>query len=357
VADRQNNKTMSSATATLEAPVTEKGALSKTQKLAALLVMLGHDSAAAILKQFPPREVEAISREMIRFNLISRELQEDILEEFSEVAVSASTCVSAGIDYTRATLEKAMGSFKASDMMGRVVPNRAPAGAMQTIADMDTRHIFNLVRDEQTQTIAFVISYLPADKAAQLLAMLREDQRDKVIERLASLAPTPVEVAEKVVEVFNAKLGVKQTRALTQTGGVTPAADILNTMDKNVSRALLEVIEGRNAELCQAIRKKMFTFEDLLRLSATHVQRILRETDMRDLTLALKKASDPLKKLMLSNISRRAAETVNEEMQMLGSVKLKDVEAAQFRIIDAVRKLEAEGEIDLGDSESDSEMV
>lgn len=341
-----------------EASAAESVALNKTQKLAVLLVMLGPESAALVLKQFPPREVEAISREMINFNLISRQLQDEVLAEFSEVAISASTCIAAGIDVTRNTLERALGTFKASDVMGRVIPNRAPAGAMQTIADMDPRHIFNLVRDEQIQTVAFVLSYLSPEKGAQVLAMLPENQRDQVIERLASLAPTPVEVAEKVVEVFNAKLGIKQTRALTQTGGVTPAADILNAMDKTISRTLLETIEARNAELCQAIRKKMFTFEDLLRLNPTHVQRILRETDMRDLTLALKKASEPLKKLMLGNISRRAAETVNEEMQMLGSVKLKDVEAAQFRIIDLVRKLEAEGEIDLGESGGEeNEMV
>jgi flagellar motor switch protein FliG len=347
-----------SATAEFEVPGTENAALNKTQKLAALLVILGPESAAALLKQFQPREVEAISREMIRFNLISHDQQQEILEEFSEVAVAASTSVSAGVDFTRTALERAIGSFKASDVMGRVVPNRAPAGVMQTIADMDPRHILNLVRDEQTQTIAFVLSYLSPEKGAQLLNMLREDQRDQVIERLASLAPTPVEVAEKVVEVFNAKMGVKQTRALTQSGGVTPAADILNAMDKNVSRALLETIEARNAELCQAIRKKMFTFEDLLRLNSSHIQRILRETDMRDLTLALKKTSEPLKKLMLSNISRRAAETVNEEMSMLGSVKLRDVEAAQFRIIDLVRKLEAEGEIELAEAGGgDNEMV
>ena len=339
-----------------EAPA-ENGALNKTQKLAALLVILGTESAAAILKQFQPKEVEAISREMVRFNLISRDLQGQILEEFSEVAVSASTCISAGIDYTRLALEKALGTFKASDMIGRLIPNRAPGGAMQSIAEMDPRHIFNLVRDEQIQTIAFVLSYLSPEKAAQLLNLLREDQRDQVIERLASLAPSPIEVAEKVVEVFNAKLGVKQTRALTQSGGITPAADILNAMDKTVSRTMLDLIEGRNAELCQAIRKKMFTFEDLLRLQPAHIQRILRETDMKDLTYALKKASEPLKKLMLSNISRRAAETVNEEMAALGAVKLKEVEAAQFRIIDAVRKLEAEGEIELGEGGAEGEMV
>jgi len=339
-------------------PAAEAGQLSKVQKLATLLVMLGADSAAAILKEFPPREIETISREMARFNLISRDQQEEILREFSEVAVTASTSLSAGVDLTRVTLEKALGTFKASDMMGRILPSRAPLGAMQNIAEMDPRHIFNLIRDEQAQTIAFVISYLAPEKAAQILSLLKPEQRDLIIERLATLAPTPVEVAERVVAVLNAKLGVKQTRALTQTGGVTPAADILNAMDKTVSRELLTGLEGRNAELFQAIRKKMFTFEDLLALTPTAIQRILRETDMRDLSLALKKASEPLKAKLLGNISKRAAETVQEEMAFLANVKLRDVEAAQFRIIDAVRKLEADGEIEIESNRSgENEMV
>jgi flagellar motor switch protein FliG len=231
---------------------------------------------------------------------------------------------------------------------------------MQVIADMDPRHIFNLLRDEQVQAITFVVSHLSAEKAAQVLNLLRADQRDQVIERLAILAPTPIEVGEKVVDVLNAKLGVKQTRALTQTGGITSVADLLNAMDKTVSRGLLTGIEERNPELFQAIRKKMFTFEDLLLLEPAYIQRIMREIDTRDLTIALKKVSEPLKKLLLSNISRRAAESVQEEMAQLGHVKPRDVEAAQFRIIDSVRKLEAEGEIELDVSnpaESEYEMV
>jgi flagellar motor switch protein FliG len=347
--------------ATLEAPpeaAPESAALNKTQKLAALLVMLGSESASVILKQFQPREIEAISREMARFNLITRDQQQDILREFSDVAVAASTSVSAGVEVTRTTLERAFGSFKAGDMMGRVVSTRAPLGAMQVIADMDPRHIFNLVRDEQAQAITFIVSHLPPEKAAQVLGLLRPEQREQVVERLATLAPTPVEVAEKVVDVLNAKLGVKQTRALSQTGGITSVADLLNAMDKTVSRELLTNIEGRNPDLSMAIRKKMFTFEDLLLLGGQAIQRIMREIEMRDLTLALKKASEPLKKLMLSNISRRAAESVQEELAFLGHVKLRDVEAAQFRIIDAVRKLEAEGEIELDESRAmENELV
>lgn len=343
--------------ATLEMPTENatENALTKIQKLAALLVMLGSESASVILRQFQPREIEAISREMARFNLITRDQQFEILQEFSDVAVAASTSISAGVDVTRNTLEKALGSFKASDVLGRVVSTRAPLGAMQAIADMDPRHIFNLIRDEQTQAITFVISHLSPEKGAQVLNLLRADQRRDVIERLANLAPTPVEVAEKVVDVLNAKLGIKQTRALSQTGGFTAAADVLNAMDKNVSRELLTSIEEKNPELSQAIRKKMFTFEDLQLLDASAIQRIMREVDSRDLTLALKKASEPLKRLLLSNISRRAAESVQEEMAFLGHVKARDVEAAQFRIIDAVRKLEADGEIELNENRSETE--
>jgi flagellar motor switch protein FliG len=335
----------------------ETNALTKPQMLAALLVMLGPESGGAILRQMQPREIENVSREMSRFSLISRELQQRILEEFSGVALSASTSISAGLDVTRHTLEKALGTFKASDVLGRVSTTRAPLGSMQVIADMDARSIFNLVRDESVQAITFIVSHLTPEKAAQVLNLLRPEQRDLVIERLAILAPTPVEVAEKVVEVLNTKLGVKQTRALTQMGGITTVADLLNAMDKTVSRELLTNLESRNAELASSIRKKMFTFEDLLLLPGSAIQRIMREIDMRDLTLSLKKSSEALKKLLLGNISRRAAETVQEELSYMSGVKQRDIEAAQFRIIDAVRKLEAEGEIDLDESRvSENEM-
>src|ERR1700761_1327329 len=175
---------MAATIETSEAVGLEPTPLTKTQKLAALLVMLGPDSASVILKQFQPKEVESISREMARFNLITRDQQKDILGEFSDVAIAASTSVSAGVDAARNTLEKAFGSFKASDVLSRVTSTRAPVGAMQAIADMDPRHIFNLLRDEHVQAITFVISHLSAEKAAQVLNLLRPEQRDLVIERL-----------------------------------------------------------------------------------------------------------------------------------------------------------------------------
>src|SRR5580693_4136836 len=140
----------------IEEAAPDSAGLNKVQMLAALLVMLGSESASVILRQFQPREIESISREMARFTLITRDQQQQILAEFSDVALAASTSISAGADITRNTLEKALGSFKASDVMGRVTNTRAPLGSMQVIAEMDPRHIFNLVREEQVQAVTFV---------------------------------------------------------------------------------------------------------------------------------------------------------------------------------------------------------
>jgi flagellar motor switch protein FliG len=179
-----------------------------------------------------------------------------------------------------------------------------------------------------------------------------------VIEKLATLAPTAVEVVERVVGVITRKLGTtSQTRAISQTGGIKAAAELMNAMDKNLSKTLLLSLEERNPELGQAIRQKMFTFEDLRTLDSNAIQKVLREVDMRDLAVSLKTASDELKTALLGAISKRAAETVSEEMSFLGAVKLKDIEGAQMRIIEVVRRLEAEGEIEVGDGKETNDAV
>jgi flagellar motor switch protein FliG len=321
----------------------------KVQKLAALLITLGQDSASQLMKHLDEHELEAVISEMTKMPLLSQELQEEILNEFNDVAVQASTSIRGGIEFTQTTLEKAVGLFKASNIISRVAPQRPSVAAIQQIVDLEARQIFNLIKTEQPQTIALITSYLPPDKASQLLLMLRQDQRGEVIERLATLSATPIEVVEKIVEVINRRLGGKHTRALNQTGGVKSAADLLNALDKNLSKSFLITLEERNPELSQAIRQKMFTFEDLSNLDPTAVQRILREVDIRDLAVALKTASDKLKNLILGSLSKRAAETVAEEISLMGPLKLRDIEAAQLRIIETVRRLESEGEIELGD--------
>ncbi|MCZ7637282.1 MAG: flagellar motor switch protein FliG [Verrucomicrobia bacterium] len=321
--------------------------LTKVQKLAALLVMLGPDSAAAILKSFGPAEVETITGEMARLPMISQTLQQHLLAEFSDVALQASTSLAGGLNFARTTLEKALGVLRATEIINRVAPSRGSVAAIQGLADMEPRQIYNLLRHEQPQTVALFLSFVPQTRPPPS-SPSSPDARERVLERLATLSPTPVEVVEKVVAVLNTRLGVRQTRALNQTGGIKTAADILNAMEKSSGKSLLLSIEEHNPELCQAIRQKMFTFEDLAGLEPQTLQRILREVDMRDLAMALKTASDKVKTALLACISKRAAETVQEEITYMGPLRLRDIENAQLRVIDAVRKLEADGDIELG---------
>ena len=338
-------------------PVNDISKLTKVQKFAIFLIMLGPDSAAQILKNLDEHELEVITAEMARQSLVSQELQVAILREFSDVALHASTSVRGGTDFTHQTLEKAVGTFKATNVMSRLSPTRAPVGALEKLVDLDPRQIFNLLKQEQPQTVALIVSYLPTEKASELLAMMKEEQRDQVVERLATLSPTPVEVVEKMVEVLVSKLSAKPTRALNQTGGLKSAADVLNALDKNSSKSILNAIEERNPDLGASIRKKMFTFEDLSHIDLAGLQKIMREVDIRDLAVALKTASEQLKSILLGAISKRASETVQEEMSFLGAIKLKEIEAAQMRIIDVVRRLETEGEIELETGKENSESV
>ncbi len=321
--------------------------MTKVQKLAALLVILGPENASLVMKNFDQHELDSISTEMSKMTTISRELQQAVLREFTGVVVEATTSVRGGIEFTQGALQKAIGAARAAEIINRISPRGAPIAAIKKIINLDARQLFNLLKTEQPQTIALILSYIEPDKGSKILAFLRDDQRAQVIERLATLAPAPIEVVARIVETLTSKLDADSALAVNQTGGLKFSASLLNALDKEASKTLLTAIEEKNPELGQAIRNKMFTFEDLVRLEQTAIQKILREVDMRDLAVGLKTASEKLKTLLLSCISRRAAETVKEEISMMGSIKLKEIEAAQLRVIEIVRRLETEGEIEL----------
>jgi flagellar motor switch protein FliG len=331
--------------------------MTKVQKLAGLLIIVGPEAAAQVMKNLEEHELEGVASEMAKYTMITQEMQQALLKEFTDVAVEASASILGGVGYTQSALERSIGLFRATNIIGRVSPSRTPVAAMQQIVDMEPRQIYNLLKHEQPQTVALVMSYLGSEKSGQLLVLLRPEMREQVIERLATIAATPIEVVEKVVDVLNARVGTKRTRALNQTGGLKMAAALLNSLDKNISKTLLIALEERNAELGAGIRQKMFTFEDLTLLDSASLQKILREIDMRDLAVSLKSASEKLKTTLLACISKRAAETVNEEMSFMGPLKLKDIEAAQQRIIEVVRRLESEGEIELDGGSKSNEAA
>jgi flagellar motor switch protein FliG len=321
--------------------------MTKVQKLAALLIILGQESASQLLKNLDEDELEEVSLEMARLTFVSQELQQEILEEFADVAVAASTAVLGGPSFTKSALERSVGPSRASDIIRRVAPGAVPVTAMQPLLDMDCQDLINLLKAEPPQTIALIISYLPAERISRLLALLPAKARQNVVERLATMGAAPVEVVERIAHVLNQKTGAKPVRALNRTGGVTTAAAVLNSLDKDLSRSVLVDLERRNPKLGQEIRRKMFTFEDLVLLGPSALQKIMREVDLRDLALALKTATSKLKTLVFSALPRRAVEAVNQEISMLGPLQKREVEAAQGRIVHAVRQLEGGGEIDL----------
>lgn len=322
--------------------------LSASQKLAAFLVIMGEDAAADIMKNFDDNERELVCAEMANLPLLDSTQQGHVLQEFTEMAVEARSGISGSVDFTRSVLEKSVGLFKAAEIIGRVGTARTSVASMQHIIDLDPTSITNLLKEEDAQTIALVLSYLSAAKGSEVLMGLPERQREIVVEKLATLESTPIEVVETLGEVLSSKVGERVSRALNQTGGEKSAAAVLNAMGKDERKKLLDNIDERQPDLVRSIRMKMFTFDDLQTLDVKTMQKIMREVDAGQLAIALKAATTSLRDAMLGALSKRAAENVYEEIEGLpDNLSMRAIESSQNSIIDVVRQLETEGEISL----------
>ena len=321
---------------------------SRPQKLAIFLIIIGPEAAAEVLRHFDDAEIETICREMSTIPVVPAEVQRLTMEEFSPLVARSVGSALGGLGYAQRTLEIAKGDYKASTIVGRLGPVVGTSvDVIKDIAEMEGRQIFNLVKHEQPQTISFLLSYLDSAKSAEVFALLGPDLREEVIERLGTIESTSLELVSKIARSLGKHYDTKVRPAFHRSGGVRSVADLLNQLDKEMSKNLLARLEERNATLSSAIRKKLFSFEDLLRLQPADLQRVLREVDSSNLAIAMKSASETLRDRIYSSISKRAAESRKEELELLGPVRLKDVEAAQDTIIQVVRRLEEEGQITL----------
>jgi flagellar motor switch protein FliG len=324
------------------------GKLSRQQKLAIFLIIIGPEAAADVLRQFDDAEIELICREMSTFTVVPTEVQRLSLEEFAGLIGKSVGSALGGLAYAQRTLEIAKGDYKASTIVGRIGPVVGTSvEVIKDISEMEGRQIFNLVKHEQPQTISFLLSYLDSNKAAEVFALLGPDLREEVVERLGTIESTSLDLVSKIARSLGKHYDSKVRPAFHRSGGVRSVADLLNQLDKEMSKNLLARLEERNPTLSAAIRKKLFSFEDLLRLQPADLQRVLREVDSANLAVSMKSASEGLRDRIYGSISKRAAESLKEELEMLGPVRLKDVEAAQDAIIQVVRRLEEEGQITL----------
>lgn len=329
-------------------------AVPKVRRLAMFLILIGPETASELLRSFDETEVESLSREMVSIDLIDESTQKKVIEEFSSLLVSGVSSIRGGYQVTLETLEAARGPYAARNLVGKMEPTMDSKEVIAELSEMESHQIANLISGEQAQTIAFLLGSMDLSKAAETLELLPNETRSEVILRMGMLEPTPSSILNKVVKNLSRHLEGSAQKTMVNFGGVNRVASLLNKLDKTLSKGLLAELEESNASLGAKVRHKMFSFNDLLNVPPDVMQRILREVDSSTLLLAMRPAPEALKDKIFNSLSKRAAEGLREEYEIMGAVRLKEVEAAQESVIEIVRRLEEDGEVNLGEGGNDA---
>ncbi|GAB6189216.1 flagellar motor switch protein FliG [Marinitoga arctica] len=323
----------------------EKDTISSGLRKAAILVVLvGPERASKLLKELTEEEVEMLTLEVANLGKISDEEKNKILNEFFELMKVKEFIKEGGVDYAKKLLEEAFGPEQAIKIIENLVTN-LQVKPFDFLKRIDITQITNVLQNEHPQTVALVLCYLPPAAAAQVIAGLPEDLQVDVIKRISIMDRATPDVVKEVESRMKDRLSSFAAQPFSQVGGIETTAEIMNNIDRTVSKNIFDRLSESDPKLSEEIRKKMFVFEDILKLDDRTIQRILREVDTRDLTLSLKGASEELKNKILSNMSQRASQMIQEELEFMGPVRLKDVDEAQQRIVAIIRKLEESGEI------------
>jgi flagellar motor switch protein FliG len=318
------------------------------RKVATLMVMIGDEASSAILKQLEESEVEEIGSEIARLKTLTSEEAEGVLEEFYQMAVAHNYVVKGGVDYARKVLNSAFGPEQAKRMLDRMMKTlHNETLSFDALQKTDPSQLAKFIHSEHPQTIALVLSHLNPSQAAGLLFSLPSELRGDVALRMASLDQISPEIISKIAAVIGSKLKSLGELSRESYGGVDAVAEMFNRLDSSTSKDILESIEQVNPQVVETIRHLMFVFEDLLLLDINSIKELLAKVDRKILTVALKGTSEQMKNHMLKAMSQRGADMLREDMDALGPIKIKEVEAAQQQIIAVVRQLEAEGVISL----------
>jgi len=322
--------------------------MSGTRKAATLLVSLGEETSALVLRHMDDDEIQMISREVARVASVSGELAEIVLEEFYQLSVAHDYMIRGGLDYARKVLHTAFGPVEGKRKLDRLL--KALGGetmSFDMLQKADPQQLAKFIHSEHPQTIALILSHLNAVQAAGLLSSLPADIRSDVSVRMANLDQISPEIMTKIATIITMKIRELGEVNREQTGGVKAVAEMFNRLDSTSSKEILEGMEQADPKLVETIRHLMFVFEDLLLLDENGIKEVLSRVDRKVLTVALKGTSEKLRDNFLKAMSARGAEMLKEDMEAMGPVKIKEVEAAQQQIIAVVRQLEAEGVLSL----------
>lgn len=321
--------------------------LSPKQKAAILLMSLDVDTAAKVFKQLSLEEVEQIALEITNLQDLPTQIVDQVLEEFYQVMTAQSFMLEGGLEYAQMLLEKSYGYDRAKEIVEKIRVLTSVRG-FSILKKADPQQLANFLSKEHPQTIALILSHLPPDQSAEVLAEFNEQLRIDTVLRIAKLGKVSPQLLQEVEHVVDQIAEQTLAQNLASAGGAQLVANILNKSNTTIAKSMLEHIEEKDFKLSTEIKRLMFLFEDIVTIDDRGIQRILREVDKRDLALALKVAEEKIKLKIFKNMSERAAAVVKEELEFMGPVKLKEVEAAQMRIVDIIKKLEEQEEIVIG---------
>jgi flagellar motor switch protein FliG len=314
------------------------------QKAAVLLISLGPERSASIFKHLKEEEIEALTLEIANTRSISPATKDQVMDEFYEICLAQQYIAEGGISYAKELLEKALGVDKARDVIGKLTAS-LQVRPFEFVRKTDASQLLNFIQDEHPQTIALILSYLSPTQASTIISSLAPDKQADVAKRIAQMDRTSPDVIKEVEKVLERKLASLVNQDYTIVGGVDSIVEILNTVDRGTEKHIMETLEIEEPELADEIRRKMFVFEDILSLDDKSIQRVLREVDNNELAVALKGANDEVQTVIFNNLSKRLASMIKEDMEYMGPVRLKDVEEAQQKIVNIIRKLEDSSEI------------
>ncbi|MBQ9505016.1 MAG: flagellar motor switch protein FliG [Lachnospiraceae bacterium] len=322
----------------------EVAALPGLQKAAILLIALGPEKSSKLFKHLKEDEIESLTLEIANTRSITPSLKEGVINEFYQVCLAQQYIAEGGIGYAKELLEQALGEEEAVAVISKLTAS-LQVKPFEFVRKTDASQLLNFIQDEHPQTIALILSYLAPAQSAQLIGALPPDKQADVARRIAKMDRTSPDIIKEVEKALEIKLSSLVNQDYTIVGGVDAIVEILNTVDRGTEKHIMETLEIDDPELADEIRKKMFVFEDILLLDDRAIQRVLRDVDNSDLSLALKGANDQVKTAIFNNLSSRLAAMIKEDMDFMGPVRMKDVEEAQQKIVNIIRKLEDSAEI------------
>lgn len=321
-----------------------RGGLTPGQKAAAVVVSLGVDKASQIYKFLDKSDVEKLTLEVARLGHLEAAETEDVLDEFYKTCLTQKVVTDGGLEYARTVLEKAFGESQASTLLDKVTKS-LKSRSFGFIRKNDVKSLFLVLQHERAQTIALVLAYTDPEMTAALIEELPKEKRLQVVECIARMESASPEAIKIVEAQLKKKFSAILTTDYTTIGGIDYIADVMNRMDRSNEKLIFDELGKKDAELTDIIRKKMFVFEDIITMENRSIQRFIRECDPKDIVYALKNANEQITSLFFSNMSARMAETIQADLEITVNVRLRDVEEAQQKIVNAIRRLEEEGEL------------